>query len=88
MCSILILVGLFPLIVSRQTKSFLVKADIKRKGMRLHVLFPRGHTLERIQTALQLQLNADPLSRYGQSSHRKFPKMIPEGYDVWGESAN
>ena len=90
MCSIFILihVGLFPKIVSGQTKSFLFKADIRRKGMRLHVLFPHGHTLGRIQIALQLQLNADHLSRYGQSPGRKFSKIIPEGYDGWGESAN
>jgi hypothetical protein len=83
MFSIFILkhIGLFLKIVSGQTKSFLSKADIRRKGMRLHVLFPHGHTLGRIQTALQLQLNADHLSRYGQSPGRKFFKMIPEGYD-------
>jgi hypothetical protein len=66
----------------------LFKVDIRRKGMRLHVLFPHGYALGTIQTALQLRLNADHRSRYGQSPGKKFSKMIPEGYDGWGESAN
>jgi len=50
--------------------------------MQLHVPFPPGgHALGRIQTALQLRLIADHLSRYSQSPRRKFPKIIAEGCD-------